>query len=166
MPSTKSIYFSITNKIIEKLAIKLDKQLSRKEIAELAKNYLIDLVENKKEIDPDLEYKILRNQKIKKSLVETDLNIEIKKRQLQHWDSFGTAPSKAADKAIKEGFRELTSEEVEHISKFIALEHTFDGYRITCLQCTNQFNYKTRLEALHDAARHLSAVHGKKILQK
>lgn len=97
---------------------------------------------------------------------------KIKEWEVIHLDTFGKTPSYSADKAIKnkalseKSLRELTNSEIDLIVKHIALENTFDGWKITCMHCKNQTSYIDRLEGLHDAARHLSAVHGHKVLQK
>ena len=177
-------YFNLSSEQIEKLANKFGKALSRKEIQDLAKNYIIDLIEGKKETDPDLEYKKLRNLdlkvKISKNLIQLGhspddaikIHKEEKKLELpKNYESFGgwkdDAKSTTEPKTnFETHYRELTSDEVDEIVKHIALENTFDGWKITCLHCRNEVTYKDRLEALHQAARHLSAVHGKEILQK
>ena len=129
------------------------------------------IFEKSDQLNPDTEYKVLRNQDLKKRIEERTIEIEIKKAKLQYWKVFGVTPSKDAGKAIVQGvkqkfYRELTDEEVNQIANHIAFETTFDGFRITCKRCSLQVTYKDRLESLHEAARHLSGVHGKEVLQK
>lgn len=148
----------------------LDKQSTKSDAIKniLTKYVQGDLVSKQ---DPDVEYKILRNQDLKKRIEERIIEIEIKKQKLQYWKIFGATPSRDASKAIVQGvkqkfYRELTNEEVNQISNHIAFETTFDGFRITCKHCNLQVTYKDRLESLHEASRHLSGVHGTEILQK
>lgn len=134
-------------------------------------DFLVNLVEdfrtgklNYSQGDIDLEIKKVR---LKKLTAEA----KIKTWEADHIETFGKTPSYSAEKAIKErasnekSFRELTEDEINLIVKHITLENTFEGYRITCKHCQNRVNYENRLEALHDGARHLSAVHGQKILK-
>lgn len=160
MAKKNSFYFGFSPKQVEQLANRLGKPLSRQDIQDLAKNYLIDLIEGKNNLS-NKERIEAANVRIKEA------DATIKESIALHIKTFGKTPSYSANKAIKDkAFRELNSQEVEQISKFIALENTFDGYRITCLKCRLQVEYKNRLEALHEAARHLSGVHGQEILQK
>ena len=177
-------YFTLSSEQIEKLAIKFGKQLSRQDIQDLAKNYIIDLIEGKKQADPDLEYKKLRNLdlkvKISKNLIQlghsSDDAIKILKEEKKlelpkNYKSFGgwkddARPTGELKTNFETDYRELTSDETDEIVKFISFKNTFDGWEITCFKCQNPTTYKDRLVALHDAARHLSAVHSKEILKK
>lgn len=128
--------------------------------------------------------------KIFNYILQTDENLDLKQRkeiaqvrkleaeakirewEVIHLDTFAKTPSYSAKKAIKNkalsenSLRELTENEIDEIVKHITLENTFDGFRITCKHCRLETYYNDRLEALHEAARHLSAIHGEKILQK
>lgn len=115
----------------------------------------------------EIEVKI-KEQRLKKLTAEAS----IKELELKYWQTFHKTPTFQSHLAIKENisnknsFRELTEQEINLIVKLITLENTFDGWRVTCLDCRLEVSYKDRLEALNEAARHLSAVHGKKILAK
>lgn len=110
----------------------------------------------------------LKQQRLKKLTAEAN----IKKWEWEHIETFAKTPTYQGEKAIKErasnekSFRELTQQEIDVIVKHISLENTFDGIKVTCKHCRIKTTYNDRLEALHDATRHLSAVHGQKILQK
>ncbi len=162
MAKKNSFYFGFSPQQVEKLANKLGKAISRQDIQNLAKNYLIDLIEGEKILEPEAALKF------RKLKAET----EIAESKALYWKNFSKPPTHLANKAIKNkalsenSLRELTENEIDEIVKHITLENTFDGFRITCKHCRLETYYNDRLEALHEAARHLSAVHGEKILQK
>ena len=132
----------------------------RETLEQVRTGKLGEIMEHESKQQIELEYKKLRNEKLK-------LDIKIKEKELSYYDTFHKAPSSEAKEAMKDkAFRELKEDEINLIVKLITLENVFDGCRITCLECKIQVTYKDRLEALNEAARHLSAVHGKKILSK
>lgn len=161
MPN-ESFYFGLSKKIIAKLSEKLNKHLSRKDIGKLAKVLVIEIAEGEKILEPEADLKF------RKLKAET----EIAESKALYWKNFSKPPTFLGNKAIKDKalnenlLRELTENEIDEIVKHITLENTFDGFKITCKHCRLATNYNDRLEALHEAARHLSAVHGEKILAK
>ncbi len=91
----------------------------------------------------------------------------IAEEKIKTWEAENLGLRPIITKEIeKNPHRKLTDNEVEIIVKHISLENTFDGWRITCFHCRLHVTYNDRLEALHESARHLSAVHGKVIIQK
>lgn len=136
--------------------------------SELNQSEFIETILNKfrtgELIEPtDLDY---QNRMKAAKLKKEEAIANIKDWEWKHIETFEKTPSSQAKSAIKDkAYRELNQNEIELISKHISLEHTFDGWRITCKHCRNQVTYNDRLEALHQAARHLSAVHGHKILE-
>jgi len=108
----------------------------------------------------ELEYKQLRNQKLK-------LDIKLKEKELAHWNTFGTSPSPQAKHALIQSVSErgLTKQEIYNVKSRIALRWEFDRFKATCPFCRNPFDYQTENEAVADMARHFEAMHSKEALK-
>ena len=148
----------------EKVKKRFEKESNK---AEALKNFVEKSIKDDSISKPDQELDIqLKQQRLKKLTAEAN----IKEWEWKHIETFAKTPSYQGEKAIKErasnekSFRELTQQEIDVIVKHISLENTFDGIRVTCKHCKLPTTYNDRLEALHDSARHLSAVHGQKVL--
>lgn len=152
-----SIYFSLTAEIISKIAEKLDKQLSRKDLGNLAKNYLIELAEGKINLSK------------KERLEEANLQIKeatarIKIWEADHLELFEKKPSSKAEKAIKErAFNEIES---KNLLQFIKIENNVSGFKGTCDFCGWNIVETTTEKTQKELSRHLTAIHSKEILQK
>lgn len=71
----ESIYFSITNTVIEKLTERLGKQLSRGDIGEIAKQLVLDFSEGKiTQANSKDDSKELRNEKLKQEIQKLKLD--------------------------------------------------------------------------------------------
>ena len=107
----------------------------------------------------------IKKQKLRKLTAEAT----IKEREAKYIENFDSIPSPQAKQAIKTNvskeFRELNETELNNFAKVISLVPVDDGHKVTCLKCRNQFTLKDRLEAIHEAIRHLSSIHGAQILQ-
>jgi len=85
-----------------------------------------------------------------------------------HDDTFGTAPSKDADKAIeKYATRDPTPQEKEQVTKFITVRK--DNYNsllwnAKCDICKEGESYETYKEAIDDMIRHLTTEHQKEVM--
>lgn len=70
---TKSIYFSLTVPQIQALDKIMNKKLSRYDIGDLAKSQILELIGGKKNLDLDIEFKMLRIEKLK-----VDIKLKLK----------------------------------------------------------------------------------------
>ena len=157
LTSSNAIYFGITNEIIEKLAKKLNIQLSRKEIGELAKKYIIDLAEGKTNLSKK-ERLEEANLKIKEAIAR------IKEWEADHLEIFEKKPSSKAKEVIKT--RAHNALEYINLKQFITIKNDVSGFKGICDFCKWETVETTTEKTLNELSRHLTAVHSKEILQK
>lgn len=152
-----SIYFSLTAEIISKIAEKLDKQLSRKDLGNLAKNYLVELAEGKTNLS--------RKERIEEATVKIkEATARIKIWEADHLELFEKKPSTKAEKAIKErAFNEIES---KNLLQFITIQNDVSGFKGICDFCKWETVETTTEKTQKELSRHLSAVHSKEILKK
>lgn len=61
--------------------------------------------------------------------------------------------------------RDLTEPEINELIKYGYVDHVHDGWKSICKLCPTTSILDDRITALHEIARHILAVHGKKVLQ-
>ena len=147
----------------EEIQLKIDTQ---ENITQFLKKIITDFFNG--DLVPSNEENLdreIKKQKLRKLTAEAT----IKEREAKYIENFDSIPSPQAKEAIRTNvskqFRELTDAELDNFAKVISLQNSYDGFQVTCLKCRNKFERKDRLEAIHEAIRHLSAVHGAQILQ-
>jgi hypothetical protein len=118
------IYFN--NEELKQLVQKFGTDV-KKDLTKAMKIYLLSTqktTQNKDELFN--EYYRLRNEKLK-------LDIEVKKRELEHWETFDTKPSPQAQSAIIQGAKQtIFFDTVKHCKIY---KDRLDGYHAQCKYC-------------------------------
>lgn len=122
---------------------------------------------DKKDLESKSDYE---NRMKAAKLKKEEANANIRDYEWKHIETFGKTPSPQAKEAIHQGVknekRNLTELEIDELIKFGIIQQVYDGWKCDCKICPFNMIMTDRISALHEIARHLSAVHGKVILQK